>query len=123
MANKVKWAVESAASLLTTELDNADDAALIVDAAEYANATNLFRWADFFLHLEDFDSAPDAGSTVELHLFYQLDGTLYCDGEEGDGVTPTPTGNSFHGIFTAVPIASKYLDGITSDGFSHLGGE
>ena len=99
MANKTLWLPESGVSLLTTELNDAGGGAIIVDAADYENATNKFRWADFFLHLTDFDAAPAAGSTVELHLFYQLDGTLYCDGEEGDAATPTPSGNSLHGIF------------------------
>ena len=99
MANKINWEVESVANLLTTELDNAAPAAIIVDAADYANATNKFRFADFFLHLTAFDDVPHAGDNVELHLFYQLDGTLYCDGEAGDVASPTPSGNSLHGIF------------------------
>ena len=99
MSNELLWLPKTAASLLTTELNNAAGGAIIVDAADYDNATNKYRWADFFLHLTDFDAAPAAGSNVELHLFYKLDGTLYCDGEEGDAATPTPTGNSFHGLF------------------------
>ena len=99
MGTKTLWTPESGVSLLTTELNNAADGAIIVDGADYDNATNLFRWAAFFLHLQDFDAAPAAGSTVELHLFYKLDGTLYADGEEGDAATPTPTGNSMHGLF------------------------
>ena len=107
MANKVNWEVEAAASLLTTELNNAADGAIVVDSADYANATNKYRWADFFLHIEDFDGAPDAGSVVELHLFYQLDGTLYCDGEEGDVAAPTPSGNSLHGVFVLEAVDGK----------------
>ncbi len=99
MVSKTLWVEEGEASLITTELNNAADGAIIVDAGSYDNSTNLFRWADFFLHLQDFDAAPAAGSLVELHIFYRLDGALYCDGEEGDGATPTPTGNSLHGVF------------------------
>ena len=99
MANELLWLPKTVADLLTTELNNASTGATIVDAGTYANQTNKYRWADFFLHLEDFDAAPAAGSTVELHIFYRLDGTLYADGEEGDGATPVATGNSLHGLF------------------------
>ena len=99
MVNKMLWLPESAASLLTTELNNAAAAAIIVDGADYVNATNKFRWADFFLQLTAFDDVPHTGDNVELHLFYKFDGTLYADGEAGDVNTPTPSANSFHGLF------------------------
>jgi len=99
MGTKTLWTPESGVSLITTELNNAAAAAIIVDGADYDNATNLFRWAAFFLHLTAFDDVPHAGDTVELHLFYKLDGTLYADGEEGDAATPVPTSNSLHGLF------------------------
>ena len=99
MSSKQLWYPESAGTLLTTELNNLADGVLAVDSADYDNATNKFRWADFILFLDDFDAAPDAGGYFELHIFYKLDGTHYADGEEGDAATPVPTGNSLHGIF------------------------
>jgi len=99
MASKILWAPESEVSLLTTELNDMADDAIVVDGADYDNATNKFRFADFLLHCTAFDAAPGAGSYFELHIFYKLDGTNYADGEEGDAATPTPSGNSLHGIF------------------------
>ena len=103
MANKVLWAPESIATLLSTELNNMANAALVVDGADYDNATNKFRFADFFLHLEDFDAAPTAGGYFELHIFYKFDGSLYADNEEGDAATPVRNANSLHGVF---PVAA-----------------
>ncbi len=99
MANKLLWTAESVVSLLTTELDNMANGAIVVDGADYDNATNKYRYADFLLRCTDFDAAPDAGAYFELHLFYKLDGSIYGDGENGDVAAPTPTGNSLHGIF------------------------
>lgn len=99
MANKLLWAAESEAILLTTELDSLADDGIAVDGADYDNGTNKFRWADFLLLANDFAAAPDAGALFELHLFYKLDGTNYGDGEDGDVLSPTPSGNSFHGVF------------------------
>ncbi len=112
MANKTLWLPESAASLLTTELNNAADATVIVDGADYDNATNKFRWADFFFYAT-FDAACDAGAIVELHIFYKLDGTNYGDGEDGDVAAAVATGNSYHGQFVigadAGPIYQQVL--------------
>jgi len=98
MANKVLWAAETAADLLTTELNNAADGAVIVDAADYDNATNKFQWADF-LFFGTFDAACDAGAILQLHIFYKLDGTHYGDNEDGDVANPQTGGNTLHGIF------------------------
>lgn len=112
MANKLLWTAESAATLLTTELQNQADGSTIVDGADYDNATNLYRHADFFFY-GTFDAACDAGAIVELHLFYKLDGTNYGDGEDGDVAAPVATGNSLHGIFIigadAGPIYQQVL--------------
>ena len=109
MANKVLWAAESAATLMTTELNNLADGSFAVDGADYDNATNKFRWADFFLYCTDFDAAPDSGANFELHLFYKLDGTNYGDGESGDVADPTPTSNSLHGTFQIEAVdAAQY---------------
>lgn len=99
MANKLLWAAESEATLLSTELNDMADDATVVDGADYDNAANKFRWADFLLFLDDFDAPPSAGGFFELHIFYKLDGTHYADGEAGDVASPVPTGNSLHGIF------------------------
>ncbi len=107
MASEQLWLPKTVASLLTTELNDKASGDIVVDAADYVNATNKYRWADFFLHIEDWDAAPAAGSNIELHLFYQLDGTLYCDGEEGDVLAPTPSGNSLHGIFLIEAVDGK----------------
>ena len=107
MASKILWAAETEASLLTTELNNAADAATIVDASDYANATNKFQFADF-LFFGTFDAACDAGAVIELHVFYKLDGTHYGDGEDGDVAAPVASGNSLHGIFIIGAQADAY---------------
>ena len=98
MANKTLWQTESAATLLSTELNNVVDASTTVDSADYDNATNQYRYADFFFYGE-FDAACNAGSYVELHIFYKLDGTNYGDGEDGDVAAPVGSGNSLVGVF------------------------
>ena len=98
MAAKILWAAESEASLLTTELNNVATGSTTVDGADYDNATNKFRFADFLFYGQ-FDAACSAGSYVELHIFYKLDGTNYGDGEDGDVAAPVATGNSFVGAF------------------------
>lgn len=107
MVNKVLWAAESEVSLLTTELNNAADATVIVDGADYDNATNLFQFADF-MFFGTFDAACDADAIVELHLFYKLDGTNYGDGEDGDVAAAVASGNSLHGIFIIGAQADAY---------------
>lgn len=98
MANKILWAAESAATLLSTELNNVANGATVVDGADYDNATNKFQYADF-LFQGIFDAACDAGSYIELHIFYKLDGSVYGDGEDGDIAAPVASGASLVGIF------------------------
>ena len=99
MVNKLNWEVESGATLLLAELNNLADATVVVDSADYDNATNKYRFADF-LFFGTFDAACDAGARVELHIFYKLDGTNYGDGEDGDVAgPPVASGNSLVGIF------------------------
>ena len=99
MANKILWVAESAASLLTTELNNLADATMKVDTADYDNATNEYQFGSFLFH-GIFDAACDAGAYIELHLFYKLDGSVYADGNDGDGDDDSVgSGNSLHGIF------------------------
>lgn len=107
MANKILWAAESAADLLTTELNNAVNGTTIVDGADYDNATNKYQFADFFF-FGTFDAACNAGAIVELHLFYKLDGTHYGDNEDGDVAAPQPAGNTLHGIFQIGAQADAY---------------
>jgi len=107
MASKILWAAESEASLLTTELNNAADAATIVDGADYVNGTNKFQFADF-LFFGTFDAACDADAIIELHIFYKLDGTHYGDGEDGDVGGAVASGNSLHGIFIVGAQADVY---------------
>jgi len=94
MANKVLWTAETVATLMTTELNNLANGAFAVDGADYDNATNKFRFADFELFLDDFDAAPDAGGAFELHLFYKYDGTNYADGYDGDADADSVPGPS-----------------------------
>ena len=112
MANKILWQTESAATLLSTELNNAAKATVIVDGADYDNATNQFRFADF-LFSATFDAACDAGSYVELHIFYKLDGSVYGDGEDGDIAAPVASAASLVGVFPigadAGPIFQQLL--------------
>jgi hypothetical protein len=108
MANKVKWAAESAATLMTTELDNLEDDAFCVDGADYDNATNLHRFADFELFLDGFDAAPDQDGEFEMHIFWKYDGTNYADGYDGDA-----DADSVPGISTYV--GSFYVDDANAD--------
>lgn len=107
MANKDLWAVESVASLLTTELNALADATMCVDGADYDNATNKFMFGSFFF-FGTFAAPCDAGAVVELHLFYKLDGTHYGDGEDGDVAGAQGSGNSLHGIFNIGEQADAY---------------
>ncbi len=99
MANKQLWLPEAVGNLLTTELNNVADGAIVVDGADYANAVNKFRWADFFF-FGTFDAPCNASAIVELHIFYKLDGTNYGDGEDGDVADPVAGHNSLHGTFS-----------------------
>src|SRR5210317_1835371 len=98
MANKVLWVAESGATLLSTELNNVATGATAVDATDYDNASNKYRFGNFLFY-GTFDAACDAGAYVELHLIYKLDGTNYGDGEDGDAATPVVTSNSRVGTF------------------------
>ena len=107
MASELLWLPKTVGNLLTTELQNLADATVAVDAADYDNATNKYRWASFFF-FGTWDAACDAGALVELHLFYKLDGTKYADGEDGDVGAAQPSGNSLHGIFQIGAQADAY---------------
>ena len=106
MASKILWAAESGTTIMSTELNNLAPGGMAIDGADYDNATNKYTEASFSLHLQDFDAAPTAGDYMSLHLIYKIDGTLYCDGEEGDAATPTLSGNTLVGIFPLEAVDS-----------------
>jgi hypothetical protein len=86
MANAVLWDAHPSAEVLiatTGTLKNlANNAIAVSDECE--NGTGLKRYADFELYVHDFAGTPSAGAHFELHIVYQLDGTNYADGEDGD---------------------------------------
>jgi len=112
MANKILWATETAATLLSTELNNVADDAVAVDGADYDNATNKYQFADFLFY-GTFDAACDSGAYVELHIFYKLDGTNYGDGEDGDVAAPVASGNSLVGVFSIGADAGPIYQQVT----------
>ena len=90
MANKIQWdARPTAATVMAADavapagLRDADNAEVLIAAADVANGTALNTYADFLLYLHDFDAAPTAGGYFELHIIYEFD-TTYGDGEDGD---------------------------------------
>jgi hypothetical protein len=101
MANKVLWAAESGATILTTELNSLADDGVAIDGADYDNAANKYTEASFLLYISGFAGVPDGGG-VELHAIYKVDGTHYGDREDGDvaGTAANLIGaNSFLGTF------------------------
>jgi hypothetical protein len=101
MPNAILWnAKPSAETLLATDgaLKNLANGAAAV-SAECENGTGLYRFADFELYLHDFAAAPTAGGYFELHIVYQLDGTNYADGEDGDMGTPRLSSATYAGSF------------------------
>lgn len=99
MANKILWAAESGATLMSTELNALANNATAVDGTDYDNATNKYMEASFLFTPQDFAAAPTAGGYFELHIFYKVDGTLYGDNEAGDLGGVVPAGNTLVGIF------------------------
>lgn len=109
MANTIIWnarpeveVVMATTSVAPAGLRDADNAETLIAAADVANGTGLYTYADFLLYLHDFDAAPTAGGYFELHLIYELGvaAGVYGDGEDGDVAgTPRLTGNTLHGIF------------------------
>ena len=100
MPNAVQWVAGSPATLMTTDLDNLGNDAFVVASADYDNATNKHRWADFQLVAYDFDAAPTAGAVLELHLFTKYDGSTYADGFDGDAdADSVPGPNTLIGCF------------------------
>jgi hypothetical protein len=76
----------------------------IAVSSEVTNGTSLKTHANFELYIHDYAAAPTANSAFELHIVYQLDGTNYADGEDGDVADPNLSGNTLHGCFI-VPVA------------------
>ena len=106
MASALLWnarpsaeTVMAADAVAPAGLRDADNAEILIAAADVANGTDLKTHADFLLYLHDFDAAPTAGGYFELHIIYEFS-TTYGDGEDGDvGGTPRLTGNTLAGIF------------------------
>lgn len=101
MAKQILWDAHPAAETLIAAagaLKNLANAATAV-SAECANGTGLYRWADFELYAHDFAAAPTAGGYFELHIVYQLDGTNYADGEDGDLADPNLSAATMVGVF------------------------
>lgn len=83
MPNKVLWAAESGATIMTTELNSLADNGVALDGADYDNATNKYTEASFLFYAAGFGGVPDGGP-LELHAIYKVDGTNYGDSEDGD---------------------------------------
>lgn len=101
MANKILWdANPSAETLIAADgaLKNLANDGIAV-SSEVTNGTDLFTQATFELYAHDFAAAPDAGGYFELHIVYQLDGTNYADGEDGDLADPNLSAATYHGAF------------------------
>ena len=101
MPKTILWDSNPAAETLIAadgSLKNLANAAIAV-SAECANGTGLYRWADFELYAHDFAAAPTAGGYFELHICYQLDGTNYADGEDGDLADPNLSAATLVGVF------------------------
>jgi len=109
MANAILFdAHPSAETLIATDgaLKNLANAAIAV-SDECANGTGLFTLADFELYAHDFAAAPSAGGYFELHICYQLDGTNFADGEDGDLADPNLSSATLVGVF---PILNSQED-------------
>ena len=104
MANTILWDAHPSAEVLidtTGTLKNLANDGIAV-SAECENGTTLKRFADFELYVHDFAAAPSAGAHFELHIVYQLDGTNYADGEDGDVADPNLGPNTWHGSFSII---------------------
>lgn len=101
MANAILWDANPAAETLIAAdgaLKNLANNGTAV-TAEVANGTDLKTRASFELYLHDFANAPTAGGYFELHICYQLDGTNYADGEDGDLAAPHLSAATFVDVF------------------------
>lgn len=101
MANAILWDANPSAETLIAangSLKNLTNGGVAV-SAECTNGTALKDRATFELYVHDFASAPSAGGYFELHIIYQLDGTNYADGEDGDLASPHLSAATFFGAF------------------------
>ena len=109
MPSAILWDANPAAETLIAAdgaLKNLANAAIAV-SAECANGTGLFTRATFELYAHNFAAAPTAGGYFELHICYQLDGTNYADGEDGDLAEPNLSAATLVGVF---PILASNED-------------
>jgi hypothetical protein len=84
MANKIKWARESVATLASTELNSLANNAMAL-GAEIDNSTDLHRWGDFEL-LFGTGANATVDAVIRVWLLEAADGTNYEDG--GASVEP-----------------------------------
>jgi len=104
MANKILWAAETGATILSTELNSLATDNVAIDGADYDNATNKYTEASFLLYCAGFGGVPDGGG-IELHAFYKVDGTNYGDLEDGDmGQTETDDLSNASTLIGVFPI-------------------
>ena len=102
MANKILWdALPTPAIIMAAAggpLKNLADDGIAV-SSEVTNGTALNTMGSFELYVHDFAAAPDAGAYFELHIVYQLDGTNFADGEDGDLADPNLSAATLAGVF------------------------
>ena len=102
MANKIQWDGKPTGTVIMAAaggpLRNLANDGIAV-SSEVTNGTDLNMRASFQLYVHDFAAAPDAGAYFECHIVYQLDGTLYADGEDGDLADPNLSNATLVGTF------------------------
>ena len=109
MANKVKWAAESATLLMSgTQMNGlAATTGKAIGTVVYDNSVQKNRFADFELDVAGFSAAPTAGGYVELHMMYAYDGTYYADGASGIANTSSILGGAtLQGVFPVNALAT-----------------
>jgi len=110
MANKILWDANPSADVIMAAVGGAlrdlvDDGIAVSD--EVTNGTDLNTMASLELYVHDFAAAPDSGAYFEAHIVYQLDGTNYADGEDGDLAEPNLSAATEVGVF---PIVASDVD-------------
>ena len=102
MANKILWDAKPTDAIIMAAasgpLRNLAAAGIAV-SSEVTNGTALNTMGSFQLYVHDFAAAPAAGGYFSLHIVYQMDGTLYADGETGDVADPNLSAATLMGIF------------------------
>ena len=107
MANKILWDAKPTGTVIMAASGGplralANDGIAVSD--EVNNGTDLNDMAAFELYVHDFAAAPDSGGYFECHIVYQLDGTNYADGEDGDVGDPNLGMATLVGTFPVVAV-------------------